>query len=154
MPQPIVQQKMLFRVPVERAFEAFINPDVTTKFWFTHSDGPLQMGQTVTWKWSMYGCSTEVNVIDLTANESIKISWGDEGSRSNVTWSFDRRGEDSTLVTITNDQFGGDEDSIVAEAIDSMGGFSLVLAGAKAFLEHGIDLRLIEDHDPDSHVSS
>ena len=47
-----------------------------------------------------------------------------------------------------------DADSVVAEAIDSMGGFSLVLANAKAFLEHNIDLKLIPDHAPDSHVTN
>ena len=37
---------------------------------------------------------------------------------------------------------------MVKEAIDSMQGFSLVLAGAKAFLEHGIELNLVADHAP------
>ena len=30
-----------------------------------------------------------------------------------------------------------------------MGGFSLVLAGLKALLEHGIQLNLVADHFPD-----
>lgn len=47
----------------------------------------------------------------------------------------------------------GDDDSAIAEAIDSMGGFSLALANAKAFFEHGIDLKHIHDHAPDAHVS-
>jgi hypothetical protein len=36
----------------------------------------------------------------------------------------------------------------VAAAIDSTGGFSLLLAALKAFLEHGIELNLVEDHAP------
>jgi hypothetical protein len=36
----------------------------------------------------------------------------------------------------------------VAEAIDSTGGFSLLLAGLKAFLEHGLELNLVVDHEP------
>ena len=145
---------MLFRVPVERAFDAFVNPEVTTRFWFTHSDGRLEPGGTVTWEWRMYGCSTQVCVLDIKHNESIKIEWGDDDRRSNVEWVFDRRPDNTTFVTITNDCFSGDADSVVAEAIDSMGGFSLVLANAKAFLEHNIDLKLIPDHAPDSHVKT
>ena len=32
---------MLIRRPVADVFEAFINPDITTKFWFTKSSGRL-----------------------------------------------------------------------------------------------------------------
>jgi len=37
----------------------------------------------------------------------------------------------------------------VKQALDSTGGFVLVLAGAKAFLEHGIALNLVADRFPD-----
>jgi hypothetical protein len=36
----------------------------------------------------------------------------------------------------------------VPEAIDSTGGFSFLLAGLKAFLEHGLELNLVADHNP------
>ena len=32
---PIAKTGMLIRKPVADVFEAFINPDITTKFWFT-----------------------------------------------------------------------------------------------------------------------
>jgi hypothetical protein len=41
---------------------------------------------------------------------------------------------------------------VVASAIDNAGGFSYVLAGLKAYLEHGVQLNLIGDHHPDAHV--
>ena len=37
-----------------------------------------------------------------------------------------------------------------AEALDSTGGFSFLLAGLKAFLDHGIELNLVPDHAPDA----
>jgi cytidylate kinase len=54
-------------------------------------------------------------------------------------------------VTITNSGFAGSGDEAVSRAIDSMGGFSFVLAGLKAWLEHGISLNLVPDHAPDQH---
>lgn len=144
---------MLFRVPVDRVFDAFVDPEVTTKFWFTHSSGSLSPGQSVTWEWRMYGCSTEVTVLDVRQNELIRIEWGEENGRSVVTWEFSSRPDGHTLVTITNDQFSGDDDAVIGEAIGSMGGFSLVLANAKALLEHNINLNLISDHAPDDHVT-
>ena len=54
-------------------------------------------------------------------------------------------GNDATFVSITNSGFGGDGDKIVEDALGSKGGFTCVLAGLKAYLEHGIKLNLIED---------
>jgi uncharacterized protein YndB with AHSA1/START domain len=38
-------------------FEAFVNPDITTTFWFTRSSGRLEAGKQVEWDWEMYGIS-------------------------------------------------------------------------------------------------
>ena len=42
--------------------------------------------------------------------------------------------------------------SAAAPAVDSTESFSLVLAGLKAWLEHGIQLKLISDRHPDPHA--
>ena len=141
---------MLFRVPASVAYKAFVDPAVTTQFWFSHSDGPLETGVERTWEWRMYGCSTRVHVIEAILAKRLLIEWGEDGARSRVEWTFDERTEDTTLVTVRNFDFQGENDQVIAEAIDSMGGFSLVLANAKALLEHDINLELIRDHAPDS----
>ena len=141
---------MLFRVPAPTVYQAFVDPAVTTRFWFSHSDGPLETGEERMWEWRMYGCSTRVHVIEATPARRLLIEWGEEGARSKVEWLFDERTDDSTLVTIRNFDFQGENNQIFAEAMDSMGGFSLVLANAKALLEHDIHLDLIRDHAPDS----
>ena len=46
---PIVKTGMLIRKPVADVFEAFVDPDVTTKFWFTKSSGRLEAGKQVRW---------------------------------------------------------------------------------------------------------
>ncbi len=148
--QPVVKQQMLFRVPVGRVFEAFVDPRLTTNFWFTHSDGRLDSGREVKWEWRMYGCSTSVRVLEIEPNRKIVIEWGETGKRSTVKWTFEPRNGEATLVTVENVGFAGSTIEIMTAAIDSMGGFSLVLANAKAFLEHGINLDLIRDHAPDA----
>jgi uncharacterized protein YndB with AHSA1/START domain len=50
---PIAKTGMLIRKPVADVFEAFINPDITTKFWFTKSSGRLEVGKQVEWDWEM-----------------------------------------------------------------------------------------------------
>ncbi len=36
---PFVKADMLIRKPVSEVFEAMINPEITSKFWFTKSSG-------------------------------------------------------------------------------------------------------------------
>lgn len=142
---PKAKVQMLMRVPAARAFEAFVDPNMTTKFWFTHGDGSLVAGKRVTWRWEMYNVSVPVSVIEIEPNKRILIEWGNGDDKSTVEWTFEPHTNDSTLVKITNDAFIGNGDEIVAKAIDSMGGFAFVLSGAKAYLEHGIQLNLIAD---------
>ncbi len=54
----------------------------------------------------------------------------------------------TTFVSVTNGGFRGDRDEIAKQAIDSTGGFALVLAGLKALLEHDIVLNLVGDRFP------
>jgi uncharacterized protein YndB with AHSA1/START domain len=42
---PVTKTGMLIRRSVADVFEAFVNPDITTKFWFTKSSGRLEAGR-------------------------------------------------------------------------------------------------------------
>lgn len=56
-------------------------------------------------------------------------------------------------MVITNTGFSGEEDEMVEQALDSMGGFTTVLCVVKAYLEHGFSLNLIADKAPDAYVN-
>jgi uncharacterized protein YndB with AHSA1/START domain len=144
----VAQVQMLIRVTPQQAYEAFVDPAVTTRFWFTRSEGRLTVGQTVRWFWDMYAVSAPVTPLALAAGERILIEWGEADQTTQVEWLFEPHGEQATLVKITHSGLSGSQDEIVAQAIDSKGGFSMVLANAKAWLEHGIDLGLIRDQHP------
>ena len=142
---------MLVRRPIDEVFNAFVDPAVTTHFWFTGSSGKLEPGARVTWAWEIYGVSTDVLVREIEPPSRILIEWDDPATT--VEWRFTSHGTEATLVQISNAGFQGTEEKIVAMALDSMGGFSLVLAALKAWLEHGIALNLVADRAPDHHVS-
>ena len=152
MTEPVVSTCMLIRRPVREAFQAFVDPAVTTRFWFTHSTGPLSPGARITWTWSMYGVSTEVEVQAVEPDRRILMTWDNASDPTEVEWSFEARGDDA-WVTIQNRGFVGTAEERSAKAQDSAGGFNLVLAGAKIWLEHGIEPRFVVDHMPDHHVA-
>jgi uncharacterized protein YndB with AHSA1/START domain len=137
----IVNTALIIRRPVEDVFRAFVDPAVTTRFWFTKSSGPLEPDATVSWTWEMFDVGTTVTVKDVVPNERILVEWNPDDP-STVEWTFTPH-ERGTHVRIVEDDIKGD---VAAHALDSMGGFSLVLAGAKAWLEHGIELNLVADH--------
>ncbi len=146
---PVVKTQMLIRKPIKEVFEAFVNPAITTKFWFTRSTGKLEAGKEVRWEWEMYGVSAEVRVKAIEPHRRILIEWDDPPLP--VEWLFTARSEGTTFVTISNWGFRGSDDEVVKQVMDSTGGFSFVLAGLKALLEHNVVLNLVADHYPDAH---
>lgn len=148
--KPVVQAEMLIRRPVEEVFVAFIDPEITTKFWFTKSSGRLEAGRRIRWDWEMYGVSDEIHVLEIEPNKRIRIESSDG---TQTEWSFTSRAEQEAFVTITNTGFSGSNEDIVNQAIDSMGGYTMVLCALKALLEHGISLNVVSDKAPDAHVT-
>ena len=148
---PVAKAAMLIRKPVAEVFEAFIDPAITSRFWFTKSSGRLEPGKHVTWIWEMYNISIDVVVREIEPNKRILIDWGNYGAMTTVEWIFTPYGDDATYVAITNSGFQGDGDKVVHDAIDSTTGFTWVLAGLKALLEQNLELNAIADAFPQGH---
>lgn len=146
---PIAKAEMLIRKPVAEVFEAFVDPEITKRFWFTKSTGRLAAGKQLTWTWEMYNHSVDVEVKAIELNKRILIDWGNYGSMTAVEWLFTPYEKGTTYVTIINSGFQGEGDKMVAEALDSKGGFTWVLAGLKALLEHSVELNAIADAFPE-----
>jgi uncharacterized protein YndB with AHSA1/START domain len=146
---PVANTGMLIRKPVAEVFEAFVDPAITSRFWFSHGSARLQAGRQVRWDWQMYDVSVQVAVKAVEQDRRILIEWGNPDAATTVEWQFTARPDHTTFVDITNRGFQGNGDEMVKQALDSTGGFVLVLAGAKAFLEHGIALNLVADRFPD-----
>jgi len=140
-----VQAQMLIRKPIQEVFDAFIDPEITTNFWFTKSTDKLEEGKTITWEWEMYGAKSEVKVLQIIPNKLIKTEWG--LFSNNVDYEF-KEMEKGTLVIIKSYGYSETGDALLSVINDNTGGFTTVLDGCKAYLEHGINLRLIEDKFP------
>ena len=146
---PVAKAEMLIRKPVAEVFEAFVNPAITSKFWFSKGSDRLEAGKQVTWDWEMYGFSLQVKVKAVKKNARILIEWPGDSVPTTVEWVFTPRPGGTTFVSIMNTGFSGDADQMVRQALDSTEGFTLVLAGLKALLEHNVRLNLVSDRFPD-----
>jgi uncharacterized protein YndB with AHSA1/START domain len=144
----IAKTEMLIRKPVAEVFEAFVDPEITIKFWFTKSSGRLETGKQIRWDWEMYNSGTDVKVIAIEPNKRLLVEWMAFGAPTTIEWIFTPRPDNTTFVSITNSGFQGTEEEIAEQAISSTEGFTFVLAGLKALLEHNINLNLIADRFP------
>ncbi len=140
------EAQMLIRKPVEDVFEAFMNPAITKNFWFTKGSGRLEVDKEITWTWEMYNVSTTVVAKEILIDQKIVFEWDDPAKT--VEFNFKELDDDSTYVTITESGYKQTGDKLLEAIKDSTGGFTTVLDGLKAFLEHRINLNLIADKFP------
>src|SRR5262249_24580851 len=109
----VAKAEMLIRKPVEQVFDAFVNPRITTNFWFTRGSGPLEAGKHVRWDWEMYNLSVDVTVHAVELHKRILIEWSSNNtSATRIEWHFTSRPE-GTYVTVASTGFSGDPDLLV-----------------------------------------
>ncbi len=137
------EAQMIIRKPASEVFGAFINPEVTKNFWFTKSTGKLEENKKVTWEWEMYGASAEVVPKEIVNDKKIVYEWGDPART--VEYTFRQLDDNSTFVTVKECGFEQTGDELLEAIKGSTGGFTTVLDGLKAYLEHGINLNLVAD---------
>lgn len=145
---PIATTGMLIRKPVGEVFEAIVNPEITTNFWFTKASGRLQVGVPVQWEWEMYDVSVDVIARAIEPDSRIVFQWPGYSGPTTVEWRFAPQKNGTTFVSVTESGFNGSGDELVKYVADSTQGFTLMLAGLKAFLEHGVRLNLTGDRYP------
>lgn len=146
---------MLIRKHISEVFEAMVNPDITSKFWFTKSSGRIEPGKTLEWEWGQFGVKDTVDILEVKTDEYISLQWKLGELKTTIKMNFEPKSDDFTLVRVTEKGFwksSPSEDKNIDEKIDLMlgqnGGWTLVLSNMKAYLEFGINLNLIGDHKP------
>jgi uncharacterized protein YndB with AHSA1/START domain len=92
----IAKAEMLIRKPVAEVFEAFVNPAITSKFWFSKGSGRLEAGKEVTWDWEMYHFSVSVKVKAVKQNARILVEWPGYGAPTLIEWIFRPRADDTS----------------------------------------------------------
>jgi uncharacterized protein YndB with AHSA1/START domain len=138
---------MLIRRPAGEIFEAIVDPAITSKFWFTGGSGRLEPGKTVQWNWDMYDVSIQVTPKVVEPDRRIVIEWPGHSGPTTVEWIFAPH-PDGTFVSVTEAGFTGNPNDLPKYIADSTQGFTLMLAGLKALLEHNVRLNLTADRHP------
>jgi uncharacterized protein YndB with AHSA1/START domain len=142
MASPIAKVNMLVRRPPAEVFDAFVRPEILTKFWLSRASGPLEPGKTVTWEFMVPGASAETYVAEMVRDRLIRISW-DDGTT--VSFTFEPYSDGGTRVEVVNGGFSGNAEEVMEAALEATQGFTIVLCDLKATLEHGQSLGFVRD---------
>ena len=140
--------QILVRRPRDEVFSAFVDPAVMSKFWFRREDHGLREGDRITWFVgdAPDAFEIEVRVKSIVRPSKIMIEWGEGDRFTTVSWTLDEQGPDVTRLVIEERGFIGSRDEVVAQALDSTGGFNQVIVALKALLEHDSTINVVADH--------
>jgi uncharacterized protein YndB with AHSA1/START domain len=144
---PVAKTGMLIRRPLADVFAAFVDPEITTMFWFTKSSGCLTSPKQIKWEWEMYNASTTVDVKAIEPGRRIFIEWDGYSGRTMVEWKFAPQ-KKGTFVSVTESGWTGNADKIVNYVNNSTQGFTWTLAGLKGWLERNHRLNYVADRFP------
>jgi uncharacterized protein YndB with AHSA1/START domain len=147
--QPVAKAKMLIRKPVSEVFEALVNPEITSKFWFTKGSGRLETGRTIEWEWGMYDFKLSIYVNLVKQNNFISFKWPGTGKPTTVEMTFMPKGTSATFVSILEKGLDPHDEKVFQFLVGNTEGWALVLSALEALLEHNIILKVVADRHPD-----
>lgn len=150
---PAAKAAMLIRKPVQEVFEAMVNPDITSQFWYSKGTGRLDKEKKVEWIWEMYGAVAVVSVEQVIPNSSVSFSWGAPDIATHVHITFELKDDNATFVSVEETGWDADMPNLIDLIVGQTEGWTLVMASMKAFLEQGVRIKVVEDRHPDLLVS-
>lgn len=125
--------------PIEEVFEGIVNPEKMTQYFISESSGRLEEEKEIFWTWGEfpeYKCV--VNNIKIERNKSISFVWDNE---TTVTIKLEEQPNKSVVVRVMEGEKELNEENLKWFGGNTEG-WSNFLAFMKAYLEHGINLRI------------
>ena len=141
MAELVAGAKMLIRRPAVEVFNAFVQPDLITKFWLKSTTGPLSHGAQVEWQFMVPGATERVRVTAFDAPRRIAFSWLE--GRLDVDMKFAEEQKGATVASV--EVRGFEDDGGTDPVVDATEGFSIVLCDLKVLLETGRSASLVKD---------
>ena len=127
--------------PTHEVFDAIIDPDKMNKYFITTSTGRMENGKALTWTWEDFNVSHEVKVQNVEKDKLVSFKWEGSGVECLVVITLEPKGENQTLVKITESDWPADFQG-AARCMGQVEGWTHFLCCLKAYLEYGINLRV------------
>ena len=136
-----VNTQMGIQKPAKDVFEAIVNPEIMNKYFITTSTGRMESGKTLTWTWEDYDAEHKVKVGKIEINKLVSFTWEGSGVECLVVITLEAKGENKTLVKITESDWPVDFKG-ASRCMGQVEGWTHFLCCLKAFIEYGVNLRV------------
>jgi uncharacterized protein YndB with AHSA1/START domain len=135
--QLIAKATIQIQKPIEEVFEGIVNPEKMTNYFISESNGRLETGKELIWKFPEFPVEVPVKEIKTEVNSSISFVWDKE---TVVKIILEEQPNKSTVVKVTEDGKSYSENNL-KWALGNTEGWANFLACMKAYLEYGVQLR-------------
>ncbi len=126
--------------PANEIFDAIIDPEKMSKYFISGSTGKMESGKTLTWTWEDFEGEHEVKVGKIEKDKVVSFEWSGSGVNCVVVITLETKGENKTLVKITESDWPADYKG-AKQCMGQVEGWTNFLCCLKAYLEYGINLR-------------
>lgn len=133
----IAKATIQIQKPIEEVFEGIVNPEKMTNYFISESNGRMETGKELVWKFPEFPIEVPVKDIQIEINRSISYVWDKE---TVVKIILEEQPDKSTVVKVTEDGKPYNEANL-RWVLGNTEGWANFLACMKAYLEYGIQLR-------------
>ncbi|MFB7639868.1 SRPBCC family protein [Peribacillus butanolivorans] len=134
-----VTTKFKILKPVNEVFEAIVDPEKMSNYWFSSGTGRVEQGKTITWRYDEYNAEGVINVLEVEEDKKIVFSWGGYGQETVVTITLKELDNTSTIIEVNELGFKEDDPEIINKMIGQKEGWVYMLTCLKGYLENGIN---------------
>jgi len=136
-----VKVQMGILKPTSEIFDAIVNPDKMNKYFISTSSGRMESGKTLIWTWEDFDAELQIKVGKIEKDKTVSFEWNGSGVECVVVITLEPKGENQTLVKITESDWPADYKG-ANRCMGQVEGWTNFLCCLKAYLEHGINLRV------------
>jgi uncharacterized protein YndB with AHSA1/START domain len=129
------------RRPVAEVLRAIVDPEQMSRYFITGASGPMEPGTRVVWEFADVGVKVPIDVVEVVEGRSIAYEGDHTGTRSRVTMELEAVDPGTTAISIREAGWPMDPEG-VKRALGQTAGWTYFLCCLKAYLQHGIHLRL------------
>jgi len=126
--------------PVNEVFEAIVDPAKMSNYFISKGSGRMEEGKKIIWKFPEFEMEAPIRTGKIEKNKYISFYWEIDGIELLTEMTLTPKGNNSTLVSITEKSRENDEAGI-RWLVGNTEGWANFLACLKAWLEYGINLR-------------
>jgi len=127
--------------PASEIFEAIVDPEKMNKYFISGSTGKMESGKNLTWTWEDFSAELEIKVGKVEKDKTVSFEWNGSGVECVVVVTLEPKGENQTLVKVTESDWTADYKG-ANRCMGQVEGWTNFLCCLKAYLEYGINLRI------------